>query len=196
MTSCCMWTLRSSLPAKPCCPSVHRGVGVGGIQPDGIKLILDMNKSTIFVFTPRPDFTVQYLTVWWFLFRRLVSVIEDEYCFKPGQTPLLGETLSSHFSYSWHCCLLPSCLTRTRCNERLMLNSEKKMKLQGNKHEWVSGKAIWLRVSGGKQAEKQNPCSALFSSLQHKGYNLGSITEFAKMFLEPCNVFKKEQGKK
>lgn len=91
-----------------------------------------------------------------FIFHRLVTVTADNYHFKPGQTALVGENLSIRFPYSCHCCLIPACLPRTRCDERLMLNSEHKMKLQGNKHEWVSGKAIWLKesVEGNRQSSK------------------------------------------
>lgn len=183
MTSCCMWTLCSRLPTKPCCPSVHRG---GKIQPDGIKLDLDMNKSTISVFTPRPGFTVRCLADWfddWFIFRRHAGVIADEYHFKPGQTALVGENLSTHLSYFWHCCLPPACLTRTRCNERLMLSSEQKMKLQGNKHEWVSGKAIWLKESVEENRQSNKTPALLFSPHSSiKGTTSGHEQNFQSCF--------------
>lgn len=130
------------------CPS--RG---GKIQPDGIKLILDLNKASLclllhihvllcttsqFVFSSLMGF---------FFFLDLSVWLQMSIAFKPGQMALVEQNLSTYISYSWHCCLLPACLTRARCNERLMLNSEPKMKLQGNKHEWVSGKAIWLKES-------------------------------------------------
>lgn len=168
MTSCCMWTSCSSLPTEPCCPSVHGGGKISNqmalnlfwtwINPPSLSLLY------IQVSPYNTEQNVFCLLMIYSFFAGLSLWLQTSTVLNQVKRFVMGENLSTNLSYSWHRRLLPACLTRTCCNERLMLNSEQKMKLQGNKHEWVSGKAIWLKESVEENRQSNINPALLFPS--------------------------------